>query len=262
MMRTKVFYQGRYVTAFNDCQWRPYIYPLCTPAGACMIQEATVDHPFHNGIFFAHDSVDGVNFWVPAYSPLATFCSGRVICRQRNWELVAEDQIQFQELCEWIDPMAAAVLKQTSTYDIQCRPTVNSIRIKTSLDACRALTLKQTKEALLGIRIADNFCVHNGGRMIDAEGRINEQGIMDQTGAWVDCQGRVGDMTAGILITQPANRRPIAWFARDYGLIGINQFRTEGDLPLQPGKPYELDVLIAAHDGDHTNPELMEMVNK
>ena len=227
-----------------------------------MIHEASVDHPFHNGIFFAHRAVDEVDFWVPVYSPLAQFCSGRIICRQRSWKLVADDRIQFQESCEWIDPMAVPILKQYSTYDIKCGVTVNSIRIKTSLDACRDLTLKQTKEALLAVRIADNFCVDNGGRMIDAEGRLNEQGIMDQSGAWVDCQGRVGDVTAGILITQPANRRPIAWFARDYGLIGVNQFRTEGDLPLKPGVPYELDVIFAAHDGDHTNPELMEIVKK
>lgn len=102
MKRTKLFFDGKYVAAFNDCMWHPYIYPFCTPQGVCVIHEASVDHPFHNGIFFAHRCVavrewDVIDFWVPTYSPSAVASSGRVICRERTWAESGENTIEFRE---------------------------------------------------------------------------------------------------------------------------------------------------------------------
>jgi hypothetical protein len=153
--------------------------------------------------------------------------------------------------------MAGAVIGQKTSFEIECRKSVNVLRISAVLTARRTLTFKQTKEALLGIRIADAFVVDNGaGRIVDADGGINEAGCMEKSAAWLDYQGTAAGHTAGLLMRQPTNRPRIPWFARDYGFVGINQFRTGGELKLSEGDTYALDVLIAAHDGDHTNPDL------
>src|ERR1041385_810837 len=81
--RIKLFHGGRYVAAFNDSVFRPYIYPFNTPEGICPIHEASVDHPFHNGIFFGHRRVGDaegnvMDFWVPTYSPTPVSSSGRI----------------------------------------------------------------------------------------------------------------------------------------------------------------------------------------
>ncbi len=264
--RTKVFYRGKYVTAFNDCTWRPYIYPLCSPSGACMLHEASVDHPFHNGIFFGHRAIDThgdalpLDCWVPLYSPLYTFCSGRIICRKRDWKTMAENTIRFSEQSEWLDQLSTPILTQQTQYEIQCGDSVNSIRIQTTMTACSRITLNQIKEALLCVRIADPFCPHNGGTMVDSAGHLGEENIIDTTSEWVDFQGRRGAETFGLLVHQPFGREPIPWFVRDYGLAGINDFR-HGPLEMTEGRQYKLNSLVAAHDADHNNPELIALVN-
>ena len=265
MKRTKLFFDGKYVAAFNDCMWHPYIYPFCTPQGVCVIHEASVDHPFHNGIFFAHRCVavrewDVIDFWVPTYSPSAVASSGRVICRERTWAESGENTIEFREHSEWQDALAVPIIEQRTVYDFRCGETVNSVRIRTTFTAQMPLVFKQTKEAFLATRIADTFCVHNGGRMVDADGGENEAGTFDKTSAWVDAQGFAGGQTAGLAVHQPAGRDPIPWFTRDYGLIGINQFRSGPELPLDVGESSTMDVTMAAHDGDETNDELQEVL--
>src|SRR5512147_719996 len=79
--RIKLFHRGRYVAAFNDSIFRPYVYPFNTPLGICPIHEASVDHAFHNGIFFGHRKIGTgpdlvTDCWVPANSPLYSVSSG------------------------------------------------------------------------------------------------------------------------------------------------------------------------------------------
>ena len=246
MRRVKVFHRGRYVTAFNDCNWRPYVYPLCSPRGACMLHEASVDHPFHNGVFFGHQTVDPgddggpVDFWVPRYSPLHTFCSGSIICRDRTWEPAGDGTIRFREQSQWLAPLAVPLIDQETEYEIRCGESVNAMIIRATFTARRPVKLMPTKEALLAVRIADTFCVHNGGKMIDAAGGVNEPQIMDAATAWIDCQGGVGEEVFGLLIHQQGGREPTAWFARDYGLVAIFDFRLGGDLALEEGQRYQL----------------------
>lgn len=264
--RVKLFYKSKYVTAFNDCNWRPYIYPFCSPGGSCMLHESSVDHPFHNGIFFGHrlinihEGSNPVDFWVPLYSPLHSFCSGRIICRQRTWEITAENSICFHEQSQWLDQLANPVLIQQSDYDIQCGDSVNSMGIRTTLTSCRDITLAQKKEGFLGVRIADTYCPNNGGKLIDSAGHLGEKDIFDTTSDWVDFQGRLGGETFGLLVHQPVGREPIPWFIRNYGIVTFNDFRNAA-LELTKGQEYKLSTLIAAHDSDHTNPELTKIVN-
>ena len=68
---------------------------------------------------------------------------------------------------------------------------------------------------------------------------------MEKSSGWLDYQGTIAGHTAGLFIRQPTNREPIPWFARDYGFVGVNQFRTGGELKLRQGEAYKLDVLIA-----------------
>lgn len=263
--RMKVFYKGRYVAAFNENMWRPYVFPLCTPKGFCMLQEASVDHPFHNGIFFAHDKVsDKVNtytFWIPLSCPSYVHASGRIICRDRKFTVCGDTRLDAAEQSEWLDPRLRVMMAQDTTYELACLETVNAIRIRTKLTARMDLILEQAKEAFLGVRIADQFVVHNGGRIVDADGNVNEEETFNKTSAWVDYQGFTAGLTAGIAVCQPRGREPIPWFTRDYGFVGVNQFREGGPMELKENDTYELDVLVAAHDGDHTNPELQGLIS-
>ena len=266
MRRVKVFFEGKYVAAFNDCQWRPYVYPFCSPRGGSLLQEAAVDHPFHNGIFFAHRSVHisddepPTDFWVPAFSPLSSFCSGRIICRQREWQIISGSTIKISERSEWIDSLAAPVFSQQTEYEIRCGQSVNAMYICSTLTALRKVSLMQTKEAFLAARVAEAFTPLNGQTVIDSDGKVGEENIFDTTSHWVDFQGRLGGETFGLLVHQPLGREPIPWFVRDYGLVGLNDFRHGDALDMTEGQQYKLNSLVAAHDHDHTNPELVSLL--
>lgn len=42
---------------------RPYVHPLCSPAGDVLTVDAPADHPWHHGLWFAIKFVNGENFW-------------------------------------------------------------------------------------------------------------------------------------------------------------------------------------------------------
>src|SRR5688500_12278347 len=44
---------------------RPYVWPLYTPSGISVLDNAPADHPFHNGVFVAQAPAEpsGANFW-------------------------------------------------------------------------------------------------------------------------------------------------------------------------------------------------------
>ena len=58
--------------------------------------------------------------------------------------------IRFDESSDWLDAMAAPVLSQRTSYEVECRKTLNVMRTSATLTASRDLTFKQSKEALLG----------------------------------------------------------------------------------------------------------------
>lgn len=58
-------------TASGDPLWvyrygarrRPFVHPLCSPAGRLLTCDAPDDHPWHHGLWFAIKFVNGDNFW-------------------------------------------------------------------------------------------------------------------------------------------------------------------------------------------------------
>lgn len=53
---------GQLVGAYNSVELRSYVFPLYTPAGVLVIQEAPTDHPHHQGIW-AGLEIDGYDLW-------------------------------------------------------------------------------------------------------------------------------------------------------------------------------------------------------
>ena len=42
---------------------KPFIHPLCTPAGHCLTLFEPHDHVWHHGLWFTFKFVNGENFW-------------------------------------------------------------------------------------------------------------------------------------------------------------------------------------------------------
>ena len=56
---------------------RPFLHPVCTPAGARLTVEAPADHPWHHALWFSIKFVNGENFW-EEYDEFGTLRTRRV----------------------------------------------------------------------------------------------------------------------------------------------------------------------------------------
>jgi hypothetical protein len=89
------------------------------------------------------------------------------------------------------------------------------------------LTFGDQEEMGLGVRVATPLAVvsHRGGRILDAQGNVNEAGGRGKIATWCDYSGPLEGRFAGVTIfSHPENFRPSWQHVRDYGLMVANPF--------------------------------------
>ncbi len=259
----KVYADGRYVAAVQQGKFRPYVYPLFTPAGHIVLQIAPADHLHHLGIFFSHSAVSAerdrgrqpgaeqtstaVDFW-----SAETFQVGplpRILVRATE-TAVTEPGVMFDQAIEWLDGDGALVLRERRTTTIAAGPRGNSVDLVTTLEAPGTrVTLGQAKDAGIGVRVADQIDVLDGGRIVNADGQENEAETYGQVSAWVDYSGpATRDATAGVAVFLYPDAGEIPWHTRDYGPIWINPWQ-HAPMTLAAGETYMIGARCVAHDG-------------
>ena len=116
----------------------------------------------------------------------------------------------------------------------------------------RPVTLGQTPFGLVGVRMAKTIGVHDGGgRILNSEGRINEEEVFRKPARWVDYSGRVTNEAAGgiTLMDHPANPdHPTPFHVRNDGWMGAS-LTLNRPLEIQPGKPLRLRYGLWMHAG-------------
>jgi hypothetical protein len=88
-------------------------------------------------------------------------------------------------------------------------------------------TFGDQEEMGLGLRVATPLAVvsNRGGRILDAEGNVNEKNARGKTAAWCDYSGPLSGRYTGVtLLSHPENFRPSWQHVRDYGLVVANPF--------------------------------------
>ncbi|MGE3820211.1 MAG: PmoA family protein [Isosphaeraceae bacterium] len=89
------------------------------------------------------------------------------------------------------------------------------------------LTFGDQEEMGLGVRLATPLAPKQGqgGRIVNAEGKVGEKEVRGQISAWCAGRGVIdGQPVSVTILTDPDNVRPSWWHARDYGLIVANPF--------------------------------------
>jgi hypothetical protein len=88
----------------------------------------------------------------------------------------------------------------------------------------------------LGVRVATDLAVTNGGVITNSEGRKNEKEVWGTQADWCDYSGKFG----GIMLMPDSRNFRRSWFhARDYGLLVVNPF---GRQALAKGEPSRVVV--------------------
>jgi hypothetical protein len=204
---------------------RPFLDHLRSPLGVQVTrnnppveEEDIADHPtFHPGLWLAFGDLSGADSWRNAQAVRVAGLvepprggPGRGGFASRN-EYLNEGRVIAEEVCRLT--VLARPAGTLLIWDSEFFPTEEP------------LAFGDQEEMGLGIRVASPLAVANGGRILDAEGRIDEAEVWGQQANWCSYSGRVDGKRAGLLLMpDPANPLGSWYHARDYGLLVANPF--------------------------------------
>jgi Methane oxygenase PmoA len=221
----------------------PAMWPVIGPTGKPVTRsypftapdkEGTRDHPHHQSFWFAHDKVNGLNFW-GANANDDKGADGPHIDQR---EFVAVEGLgstaRIVSCNDWIGAGARICEDQRTivfgTGPSQSRWIDFTIVIKADNGD---VTFGDTKEGTFALRVADTMRVDakKGGQIVNSEGQKNEA-AWGMPARWVDYTGPVEGETVGIaMMSHPTSFRPMPrWHVRTYGLFAANPFG-EKDFP-------------------------------
>ena len=242
---------------------RPYFTGVKTPAGI----QVTRNHPpiagkdemdhatYHPGIWMTFGDISGMDYWrlkskvehemflgSPSGGPSkGTFSVRNYYMDEEGTNRVAAEVAEFTLL---VTPQGYLL-----TWDSTFTPIGDQI------------AFGDQEEMGLGFRTQTPISVDYGGRMVDSEGRKNEDEIWGTQGDWVDYSGDFEGKWIGIAIMQhPENFRKSWYHARNYGFIAANPFGRkamkagpESQVVVKEGDELRLRYGVLVHSSDSEN---------
>ena len=263
---------------------KPILFPILGPGGLPMtrswplvdgVEGEAHDHPHHQSLWFMHGSVNGVDFW----SHVSKNGEPRPRVEHTGINRCSSGTTGVLETADrWCAADGTVVCTDTRRIEFAGDATSLSIDYSVTLHADHgALTLGDTKEGTMAIRVATPLQFKDHGGSTGAAGHIvNSEGLENvaawgKKARWVDYSGRLGvradaeppqpGRQVGIAIfDHPDNlRHPCCWHARDYGLFAANPFGLHdftgapagsGDHTIPAGGTLTLRYLFLFHEGD------------
>jgi hypothetical protein len=247
---------------------KPYLSPLFTASGKRVTRgfpmetiagEAT-DHPHQRGIWIGFENISGTNLWEndPADPhPHPGTLKFHKIVETHDGEKTGG----FTVAAQWINRDGVPILDQTLVLTFYAEPTHHrTFDVDLRLKAVKGTTFEDSRDGIIGIRLATPFTESRGGRAINAEGIKGWKQIEGLHSPWVDWEADLEGERVGVtMMDSPKNRRaPTTWIARDEGLLFANPFaqryydksREDGSLSLQPGDELRLRYRFLVHTAD------------
>lgn len=218
---------------------KPIVYPIIGPYGIEMtrhypmrkdVDNEASDHPHHKSLWFTHDDVNGVRFWMEYTENDSDVRPGRI---QQTALKVKGNTIETRN--DWVSPEGDVICTDHRELTFGTTEVGRYIDVSITIHASHGdLTFGDTKEGTMGIRThpllrlktAENRGNHTAaGKAVNSEG-VEGAAIWGKRAQWVDYWAPINDTTVGIAIfDHPQNpRHPTWWHAREYGLIAANPF--------------------------------------
>jgi hypothetical protein len=277
---------------------RPFCYPLIGPGGVAMTRnfpmakvpgEAT-DHPHHRSLWFAHEPVNGHDFWTERKT------AGRIVHRGFADISSGVNTGLIKTLHDWVAADGKIICTDEQTIRFYA-PTEGAITLdfEITIHASHGeVTFGDSKEGTFAVRVAESMRVlspaKKGEKAQPGKGRIvlstgerdngiaaaaakeakRETNTWGKRAAWCDYFGPVDGKTVGIAIMDhSANpRHPTWWHVRDYGLFAANPFgkhdfeglddKAAGDLKIPAGQSVTFRYRVVLHEGDEKAARIAE----
>ncbi|MFL5338886.1 MAG: PmoA family protein [Gemmataceae bacterium] len=236
---------------FGPSYPRPFFYPLIGPSGQPLTRmghPGAPDHDHHRSVWFAHQKVQGVNFWEDR-TPARIRQKAWVCYQDGDTECVMAATLVWydghdpkelleQELIAAVRPgdRGETLVELQSTF----RPTAES------------LEFGKTNFGFLAVRVAKSISgSFGGGRLTSSNGQTGEPAVFGKPAAWMDYSGPVpGELLGGITyFDHPANPgSPVSWHVREDGWMGA-AVCLNGPMATTKKSPLALRYLLHAHAG-------------
>lgn len=216
---------------FSDAD-RPYFHPLLGPGGREMTRAFPMrdvageerDHPHHRSLWFAHGSVNGLDFWLGGENGPRIVATGI--------DGVVEGPVfgGFTARHEWRSPEGRVVLSDERVFRAFAVPEgAKLFDYAVTLRATHGpVVFGDTKEGTMALRLAETLRLTGAvasGRAVNARG-VAGADVWGKRAEWIDYSGTVAGAEVGVAVfDHPSNpRHPTWWHARDYGLLAANPF--------------------------------------
>jgi hypothetical protein len=307
--KVDVMYNNKLITAYlyQDSVMKPVLYPVNTLSGTPITREypfklkpgERADHPHQVGIWFAHEHVNGIDFWnaSTAIPPKDRHRYGKIIHTRTVCAQGLASQGTLIVNTQWRTQQGKTLLAEVTTIKFSS-PNEHDIVIDrtTELRAMEeAVTFLDRKDALMAIRVARELELPSEWKekFIMPDGSITPEPIANRegtTGDYLNSNGVTGEAVFGkraqwmrltgtkdnqkitiALINHPENiDSPPYWLARGYGLMAANPLGksifTEGKDKLNYELPPQGSVLFhyrfIIREGKELDvSEIQELVN-
>jgi hypothetical protein len=260
---------------------RPYFYPVLGPGEVAMTRKWPLeevageehDHPHHRGLWYAHSSVNGFDFWSEG--------KGCKIEQQKFLQTSSGKKFgTIRTANNWIASDGTLVCSDVRTIRIFNRPRnerLMDFEITFHAPPDKPVVFGDEKDGSMAIRVAESMRLTHGDgkKAVQGDGHIvMSTGLRDaetwgKRAEWCDYYGPVGDKTVGVAIfDHPSNlRHPTWWHVRDYGLFAANPFgvhdfekkpKGTGDYTLPAGKTLTFRYRIYFHEGNEIQAKVAE----
>ena len=256
---------GRAILGVTAGAYRPYLYPVYTPAGFTATSEGPADHPHHHSIWVG---ADHLHLAMPALGGRPEMYAyncyvndifqgrapGRVVQIGLEGE-AAGDAFMIEQRLEWRGPAewAAAdgrlILRESRQTEVRIAGVDLVIDITCRLSAAdHDIAIGPTRHAWFNYRVAPSMCVDEGGTLCDDRGHRGAANTLDEHARWVDCSGPVGGGHVAGVALAPGGDAQWWWFISDWGVATASPCRDRA-IELASGAATILSARFVVHDG-------------
>lgn len=256
----------------GDDVTKPYLWPLRTTTGTYVTrmwpmekvdEEASIakpDHKHQRGVWFAHESVNGLDFWNNEAS-YTTPNRGKIVLAAPVLMKEGKGSATITATFDWTDLRGHKVLTESRIMTFYGDKDARRIDFDITLTPAEKVTFGDNKDGAFGVRMRPILQEDKGtGHITNADGLVGEKQLWGKPSNWCDYSGEVRGEEVGVaILDHPDNpRHPVRWHARGYGLFAANPFGVsvfdkslpKSDLVVEPGQKLRFRYRMVIHTGD------------
>ena len=202
---------------FYEDEKYPFFFPVNGPvSGSGLTSMRNGIWPHHSSLFFGCDRLNGGNYWQDRLDRGRIVSLGARIIEAKGSRVVIEDE------CIWKRPDAPSPVIDRRKITISA-PSANLYQLdfEIEMEMLMDVSILKSGHSLFAARVDPDLSVVQGGTLVNAEGKLSEQGTFGVPSPWIDYYGTRKTGIEGLALMQhPSNLWfPSPWFTRDYGFI-------------------------------------------